>query len=98
MTTRERNATAVAGVALAATALGAALGPVAGVTLLAGLALVASTAWLGPRGARIAGTGLGAAVAFGVARAVAGPVAGAGAAIVFGVVAYRSLPTMVMRR
>src|SRR6185369_8298495 len=30
--------------------------------------------------------------------AVAGPIAGAGAALVFAVLAYRSLPTMVMRR
>jgi oligopeptide transport system permease protein len=98
VTNRGRKATAALAVVLGATALGAALGPVAGLTLVAGLALVASTAWLRPRGARIAGTVLGAAVAFGIGRAVAGPVAGAAASIVFGVVAFRSFPTMVMRR
>ncbi len=98
MTQRGRAALGVGAVVAATAGLCAALGPLSGVALMAGLALVASTAWLGPRGARIAGTVLGAVVVFGVARAAAGPVAGALAAAVFAVLAYRSLPTMVMRR
>jgi oligopeptide transport system permease protein len=98
VTSRGRTATGAGAAALATAILAVALGPLSGLALAAGLGLVASTAWLGPRGARVAGTLLGAAVVFGVARAAASPTAGAVLAVVFGVLAYRSLPTMVMRR
>ncbi|HVW27687.1 MAG TPA: ABC transporter permease subunit [Polyangiaceae bacterium] len=98
MTKRGRVAATIAAVGLATAALAAVLGPLSGVTLVLGLAIVASTAWLGPRGARVAGALLGGVVVFGVARAVAGPITGAIFAVVFGVLAYRSLPIMVMRR
>src|SRR6185295_5009713 len=61
-------------------------------------AIVGATAWLGRRGARVVGTLLGAAVAFGVGRAAFGPVAGAAVAVGFAVLASRTFPTMVMRR
>jgi oligopeptide transport system permease protein len=98
MTARGRVVLSVGAVAAATFGLAVALGPLSGITLMVGLAVVASTAWLGPRGARFAGTLLGAAVVFGVARAAAGPIAGLLFAAVFGVLAYRSLPIMVMRR
>ena len=98
MTSRGRNLTGAAAVAVATAGLAAALGPASGVTLAVGLALVASTAWLRPRGARVLGALLGAGVVFGVGRAAAGPVVGAVLGVTLGVLAYRSLPTMVMRR
>ncbi|HEX4339648.1 MAG TPA: ABC transporter permease [Polyangiaceae bacterium] len=98
MTSRGRAVTGVVGVAVATAGLAVALGPLSGVMLVLGLALVASTAWLGPRGARVVGTLLGTLVVFGVARAAWNPVVGAVLAVVFGVLAFRSLPTMVMRR
>jgi oligopeptide transport system permease protein len=98
MTSRGRKTTGAVGALLVTAALAFALGPLSGVSLVAGLALVASTAWLGPRGARVVGTLLGAGVAFGLGRAASGPAVGAVVAAVFGVLAYRSLPTVVMRR
>jgi oligopeptide transport system permease protein len=98
MSRRGRTGAAAIAVAVGTTGLVAGLGALSGGTLALGLALVASTVWLGPRGARIAGTLLGALVVFGVGRAAAGPIAGIVLALVLGVLAYRSLPTLVMRR
>ena len=63
-----------------------------------GLALLAGTAWLGPRAVRAFGALFAALLAFGVARAGWGIVAGVAGAIVLAPLAYRYAPLAVLRR
>src|SRR5262249_13958012 len=56
------------------------------------------TAWLGPRTVRIAGGACFALVAFGVGRALHGPLVGAACAVAGGLAAARFAPPPVLRR
>lgn len=68
------------------------------VSVALGLALVSSTAWLGPRSARGIGAALSAVVTFGIVRASTGPGGAIVAAVLFGAVGWRFLPVRVLRR
>jgi oligopeptide transport system permease protein len=81
-----------------ALALFVVLGAAETVALVAGVALLAGTAWLGPRAVRVAGGVCFALVAFGVARAVFGAAPGAVCALAAGLVAARYAPPRVLRR
>lgn len=65
---------------------------------IAGLVVVSSTAWLGPRGARAVGGLCGALVVFGIARATSGFVAAFVVTPLVTVVMWRFFPVRVMRR
>jgi ABC-type dipeptide/oligopeptide/nickel transport system permease component len=75
-----------------------ALGVREGIGLVIGVAVVSSTAWLGARGARIAGTLLGGAVLFGLARASASTGVAIALAAGFGALLWTRAPTRVLRR
>jgi oligopeptide transport system permease protein len=73
-------------------------GVVEGATVLLGLALVSSTAWLGPRGARVVGAVFTAAVGFGIGRTLVGTGAAVVLATALAGVFWKFLPVRVMRR
>jgi oligopeptide transport system permease protein len=74
------------------------LGVVEGLAVTTGLGLLASTAWLGPRGARVIGSALFAVAAFGCARPVVGIVPGALVTAVLTVALAAFAPLRVLRR
>jgi len=78
--------------------LALALGVREGLAVAFGLALISSTAWLGPTTARIVGAVFGAAIAFGVTRAAEGALPGVLVAVAFAFVAFKWLPVRVLRR
>lgn len=98
MTRRSQRVTATALLGGALVGLCAALGPTSGLSLAFGIALVSSTAWLGPRAARTLGALLGALIVFGIGRAAAGAPVGAALAVGLGVAAWARLPVRVLRR
>lgn len=96
-----KTALRLTGIAVASGALAglcSIVGVAEGLTLLVGLAVVSSTAWLTPRAARFTGSVLGAAVVFGIARISLGMVPGALLGVVVGVAAWARLPVRVLRR
>jgi oligopeptide transport system permease protein len=66
--------------------------------ILAGIAALAGTAWLGPRAVRVLGAIFAAFIAFGVARAAWGLTAGFAGALGVAVLAFRYAPSTVLRR
>jgi oligopeptide transport system permease protein len=74
------------------------LGPAEASAIVAGIALLAGTAWLGPRTVHIVGGICFALVAFGVLRAMFGPLVGAIVGAAAGYVAGRYAPPRVLRR
>jgi oligopeptide transport system permease protein len=86
-------------VALAlAGALFVVLGPAEATAIVLGIALLAGTAWLGPRAVRVSGALCLALVAFGVGRALSSPVFGVVCAFVAAAIAARYAPLRVLRR
>jgi oligopeptide transport system permease protein len=63
-----------------------------------GLVVVSSTAWLGPRGARVVGALSGAFVVFGIVHAVHGTVPSIVATALVAFAGFRFVPVRVMRR
>ena len=74
------------------------LGPAEATAVILGIALLAGTAWLGPRTVRVSGALCLALVAFGVGRAVSSPVFGVVCALVAAALAARYAPPRVRRR
>lgn len=66
--------------------------------IVAGLALIAGTAWLGERAVRVLGALLVAFIAFGLTRAAKDPATGVAVAVVLGGLAFRYAPVRVLRR
>ena len=85
---------ALAGVA----ALYVVLGTAETLALVLGIALLAGTAWLGPRAVRVTGAACVALVGFGVGRAMWNPAFGLVAAFVLAALAFRFAPVRVLRR
>ena len=86
-------------VALAVTAgLFFLLGAAEALALVLAVALLAGTAWLGPRAVRVAGAACLALVAFGVGRAVVNPAVGVAFAVVAAALGARFAPPRVLRR
>lgn len=75
-----------------------AVGTPAGLSLTGGLALVASTAWLGPRSSRAVGSALAGLIVFGLGRAVAGTPIGILAAIATALLSWRFVSERIARR
>jgi oligopeptide transport system permease protein len=98
MTRSARGAVGGALVTAVVAGLCAALGATSGLALSLGVAIVSSTAFLGPRAARALGAALGALVVFGIGRAAVGAPVGAGLAVVLGAAAWARLPVRVLRR
>ena len=91
-----------AGLALVALAFAAALffllGAAETLALVFGIALLAGTAWLGPRAVRITGAACLAIVGFGVGRATLSPAFGVVLAVVAATAGARYAPLRVLRR
>jgi len=78
--------------------LGAVVGFLSALAIFVGFALLAGTAWLGPRAVRVSGALAAAALGFTVARVAAGPGIGVLVAAVLFFVAWRTASPAVLRR
>jgi oligopeptide transport system permease protein len=85
-------------VALGLAFLATVIGVLSTISIALGLALLAGTAWLGPRAIRVTGTLAAFTLGFVVARVVSGVPAGLLCGGVLALLAYRSAPVLVLRR